>query len=34
LDVVRLIREGLSNPEIASWLYMNRATVNAHLTHM
>jgi predicted ATPase/DNA-binding CsgD family transcriptional regulator len=34
LDVVGLIREGLSNPEIASRLYMSRATVKAHLTHI
>ncbi|WP_163510612.1 helix-turn-helix transcriptional regulator [Fodinicola acaciae] len=34
LEVVRLIREGLSNPDIAARLYVSRATVKAHLTHI
>ncbi|MEV4314458.1 LuxR C-terminal-related transcriptional regulator [Actinocrispum sp. NPDC049592] len=34
LDVVRLVAEGLSNPEIATRLYMSRGTVKAHLTHI
>jgi DNA-binding NarL/FixJ family response regulator len=34
LDVVRLIREGLPNPEIANRLYVSRGTVKAHLTHI
>ncbi|HEV8562991.1 MAG TPA: LuxR C-terminal-related transcriptional regulator [Actinophytocola sp.] len=34
LDIVRLIREGLSSPEIASRPYMSRATVKAHLTRI
>ncbi len=34
LEVVRLAREGLSNPEIATRLYMSRSTVKAHLAHV
>jgi predicted ATPase/DNA-binding CsgD family transcriptional regulator len=34
LDVVRLITEGLSNPEIAGRLYVSRSTVKAHLAHI
>lgn len=34
LDVVRLVAEGLSNPEIATRLYMGRGTVKAHLTRI
>ena len=32
--MVRLIREGLPNPEIANRLYVSRGTVKAHLTHI
>jgi DNA-binding CsgD family transcriptional regulator len=34
LDIVRLLSGGLSNPDIASRLYMSRATVKAHLSHI
>jgi DNA-binding CsgD family transcriptional regulator len=34
LDVVRLVRDGLSNPEIAAQLYVSRSTVKAHLAHI
>lgn len=34
LDVVRLLSRGLSNPDIAGRLYMSRATVKAHLSHI
>jgi DNA-binding CsgD family transcriptional regulator/tetratricopeptide (TPR) repeat protein len=34
LDVARLVSEGLSNPEIASRLYVSRSTVKAHLAHI
>jgi len=34
LDVVRLVSEGLSNPEIAGRLYVSRSTVKAHLAHI
>ncbi|WP_007507829.1 helix-turn-helix transcriptional regulator [Pseudofrankia saprophytica] len=33
-DVVRLVAQGLSNPEIARRLFMARATVKVHLTHV
>jgi predicted ATPase/DNA-binding CsgD family transcriptional regulator len=33
-DVVRLICEGLSNPQIAERLYVSRSTVKAHLSHI
>jgi predicted ATPase/DNA-binding CsgD family transcriptional regulator len=34
LDVVRLVVDGLSNPEVASRLFMSRGTVKAHLSHV
>jgi DNA-binding CsgD family transcriptional regulator len=34
LDIVRLAAEGLSNPEIGARLFMSRATVKAHLSHV
>ena len=34
LDVARLLREGLSNPEIAARLHVSRGTVKAHLAHI
>jgi DNA-binding CsgD family transcriptional regulator len=34
LDVVRLVVDGLSNPEIGSRLFMSRGTVKAHLSHI
>jgi DNA-binding CsgD family transcriptional regulator len=34
LDVARLVSQGLSNPEIASRLYVSRSTVKAHLAHI
>jgi predicted ATPase/DNA-binding NarL/FixJ family response regulator len=34
LDVARLVSEGLSNPEIASRLYVSRSTVKAHLARI
>jgi DNA-binding CsgD family transcriptional regulator len=34
LDVVRLVVDGLSNPEVASRLFMSRGTVKTHLTHV
>jgi predicted ATPase/DNA-binding CsgD family transcriptional regulator len=34
VDVVRLITQGLSNPAIATRLYMSRSTVKAHLSHI
>ena len=34
LDVVRLVLDGLSNPQIASRLLMSRGTVKAHLSHI
>jgi DNA-binding NarL/FixJ family response regulator len=32
--VVRLVVEGLSNPEIGARLYMSRGTVKAHLSRV
>jgi DNA-binding CsgD family transcriptional regulator len=34
LDVVRLVAEGLTNPEIGERLFVSRATVKTHLSHM
>ena len=34
MDVVRLVRDGLTNPEIAARLYVSRSTVKAHLAHI
>jgi predicted ATPase/DNA-binding CsgD family transcriptional regulator len=34
LDVVRLVAEGLTNPEIGSRLFVSRATVKTHLSHV
>jgi predicted ATPase/DNA-binding CsgD family transcriptional regulator/class 3 adenylate cyclase len=34
LDVVRLVVEGLSNPQIGSRLFMSRGTVKTHLSHI
>lgn len=34
LDVVRLVAEGLTNPQIAERLFIARATVKAHLAHI
>jgi predicted ATPase/DNA-binding CsgD family transcriptional regulator len=34
LDVVRLVSEGLSNPEIGARLFMSRSTVKTHLSHV
>jgi predicted ATPase/DNA-binding NarL/FixJ family response regulator len=33
-EVVRLVVDGLSNPEIASRLFVSRATVKTHLSHV
>lgn len=34
LDVVRLVVEGLDNPEIGGRLLMSRGTVKTHLSHV
>jgi predicted ATPase/DNA-binding NarL/FixJ family response regulator len=34
LDVVRLVADGLSNPEVGSRLFMSRGTVKTHLSHI
>jgi predicted ATPase/DNA-binding CsgD family transcriptional regulator len=34
LDVVRLVVEGLNNPEIGNRLFMGRGTVKTHLSHV
>jgi DNA-binding CsgD family transcriptional regulator len=34
LTVVRLVAEGLSNPEIAERLYISRGTVHTHVSHI
>jgi DNA-binding CsgD family transcriptional regulator len=34
LDVVRLVAEGLTNPEIGERLFVSRATVKTHLSHV
>ena len=34
LDVVRLVVDGLNNPEIGSRLFMSRGTVKTHLSHV
>jgi DNA-binding CsgD family transcriptional regulator len=34
LDVVKLIAKGLSNPEIGTRLFIGRATVKTHLSHV
>jgi len=34
LDVVRLVSEGLTNPQVAERLFITRATVKAHLGHI
>ena len=34
LDVVRLVADGLTNPEIGGRLFMSRGTVKAHLSHV
>jgi predicted ATPase/DNA-binding CsgD family transcriptional regulator len=34
LDVVRLVVQGLTNPEIGSRLFISRATVKTHLSHV
>ena len=32
-EVVQLVAQGLSNPDIASRVFVARTTVKAHLTH-
>jgi DNA-binding NarL/FixJ family response regulator len=32
--VVRLVADGLTNPEIGSRLFISRATVKTHLSHV
>jgi len=34
LEVVRLVVDGLSNPEIGRRLFMSRGTVKTHLSHI
>jgi predicted ATPase/DNA-binding CsgD family transcriptional regulator len=34
LDVVRLVVDGLSNPQVGSRLFMSRGTVKTHLSHV
>lgn len=34
LDVVRLVVDGLSNPEIGARLFISRGTVKTHLSHV
>jgi predicted ATPase/DNA-binding CsgD family transcriptional regulator len=34
IDVVRLVTEGLTNPEIGARLFISRATVKTHLSHV
>ena len=34
LEVVRLVAEGLSNPEVGAALFMSRGTVKTHLAHI
>jgi predicted ATPase/DNA-binding CsgD family transcriptional regulator len=34
IDVVRLVAEGLTNPEIGARLFVSRATVKTHLSHV
>jgi len=34
LEVVKLVAEGLSNPQIAERMFISRKTVTTHLTHV
>jgi DNA-binding NarL/FixJ family response regulator len=34
LDVVRLVTEGLTNPQIGERLFVSRGTVKTHLAHV